>query len=255
MQLKKGLTALILGKNEERNITDCVKSVAFAERVIVIDDFSTDLTKVLAEQAGAEVVRHRLAGDWGQQRNFAISQADTEWILFVDADERISEPLAKEIRAAVDSGEKHAYWIRRECRFLHNHATHGALRPDYVKRLFPTEGARVEGCVHESYFSPFPEKKLRGTMYHYTYENWDQYLKKINKYSTLSAEKYRQNGKKCYFFRDVVLRPFWAFFKIYVLNGGFLDGKMGFVLSVNHYLYTFNKYVKLYYLYKDNGRL
>ena len=92
-------------------------------------------------------------------------------------------------------------------------------------------------------------------MYHYTYDNWDQYFNKLNKYTTLSAEKYKKANKSVSFLKDIVFRPFWAFIKMYLLQGGILDGKMGWVLSVNHYFYTMTKYVKLYYLYKSNGKL
>jgi hypothetical protein len=96
---------------------------------------------------------------------------------------------------------------------------------------------------------------MKKFMYHYTYDNWQQYFNKFNNYTTLAAAKYKEQGKKCYFFRDIILRPFWAFIKVYFLQGGFLDGKLGWILSVNHYFYTMSKYVKLYYLYKSNGKL
>lgn len=93
-------------------------------------------------------------------------------------------------------------------------------------------------------------------MYHYTYDTWSQQLNKLNNYTTLAAAKYKKNNKKCNFFIDIVLRPFWAFFKVYIVNLGFLDGKMGWILSTNHYFYTMNKYIKLYFLYHDeDGRL
>lgn len=89
------ITALILAKNEERNIEDCIRSVSFTDEVLVIDDFSTDHTKQIAENMGARVIQHAMAGDWGGQQTFAIQNATHEWVLFIDADERISEPLAK----------------------------------------------------------------------------------------------------------------------------------------------------------------
>jgi hypothetical protein len=92
-------------------------------------------------------------------------------------------------------------------------------------------------------------------MYHYTYDNWKQYFNKFNNYTTLAAEKYYQQGKGCNFFLDIMLRPLWAFIKVYIINLGFLDGKIGFILSVDHFFYTMTKYVKLYYLYKSNGKL
>lgn len=93
-------------------------------------------------------------------------------------------------------------------------------------------------------------------MYHYTYDSWSHQLNKLNNYTTLAAARYKKDHKKCNFFFDIMLRPFWAFFKVYVLNLGFLDGKMGWILSTNHYFYTMNKYIKLYFLYQDkDGRL
>lgn len=250
------ISALILAKNEERNIQACIKTLSFADDILVIDDFSTDRTKEIAEQLGARVIQRDMNGDWGGQQTFAIQQAKHEWVLFVDADERISEPLAKEICSVVAKGDKKAYWIQRENKFYHHHATHGVLRPDYVNRLFPAEGSYVEGYVHPQIVTPYPNEKLHGIMYHYTYDTWSQQLNKLNNYTTLAAAKYKKNHTECNFFLDIVLRPFWAFFKVYILNLGFLDGKMGWILSTNHYFYTMNKYVKLYFLYHDeDGRL
>ena len=249
------ISALILAKNEERNIADCIKTVLFCDEVLVIDDFSTDRTKELAECLGARVLQRSMAGDWGGQQTFAIRNASHEWVLFVDADERISEELAEEIKATVARGEKNAYWIKRQNKFHFNEATHGILRPDYVNRLFPAKDSYVEGYVHPEIKAPYPDKKLKNVMYHYTYDNWDQYFGKFNNYTRLAAEKYKKNGKSCSFIKDIVLRPIWAFIKVYFLNFGFLDGKMGWILSVNHYFYTMNKYVKLYYLYKSDGKL
>lgn len=249
------ITALILAKNEETNIRDCIQSVHFVDEILVIDDFSIDLTSNIAREMGATVIQRSMDGDWGSQQTFAIQHAQSEWVLFIDADERISELLAKEILDVVADGTPQAYWILRENKFHYNQATHGVLRPDYVNRLFPAKNSYVTGYVHPTIVTPYPNKKLQHVMYHYTYDNWDQYLSKLNNYTRLAAEKYKENNKKCGFMRDIVLRPLWAFIKVYILNKGFLDGKMGWVLSVNHYFYTMNKYVKLYYLYKNNGKL
>lgn len=249
------LSVLILAKNEENNIADCINSVRFANEIIIIDDGSTDKTAGIAQNLGAKIIRHAMNGDWGQQQTFAIAQATNEWILFIDADERISEPLAQEIVKAVQKNEPAAYWLRRENKFHFNKATHGTLRPDYVCRLLPAKGTRVEGYVHPAIIHPYKNTKLHNVMYHYTYDNWNQYFGKFNNYTNLAAEKYRNEGKSVSFFKDIVLRPAWAFFKIYIFNGGFLDGKLGWILSVNHYFYTMTKYVRLYYLYKSNGKL
>lgn len=249
------VTTIILTRNEEGNIRDCINTVQFSNEILVVDDGSTDQTKEIARSMGARVVEHAMNGDWGAQQTFAIREAQSKWILFLDADERISEPLAKEIQKIVKEDKPMAYWIQRHNQFHHNHATHGVLRPDWVLRLMPAEGSYVEGYVHPTIIAPYEEGRLQGPMYHYTYDNWHQYFNKLNNYTTLSAEKYRDQGKSCSFFKDIVLRPLWAFIKMYFLQGGILDGKMGYVLSVNHYFYTMTKYVKLYHLYKSNGKL
>lgn len=253
---KVGVSVIILTRNEERNIRDCIESVMdFADEVLVIDDGSTDETVPISERLGAKVLSHPLNGDWGQQKNFAMDNAVNDWILLLDADERISEPLAREIVAAVSAGEAYAYDMHRENRFQHHVANHGILRPDRVLRLFPGKGSRVEGRVHETVVTPYPLKQLNGPIYHYTYDNWDQYFGKFNHYTRLAAEKSRAQGKHATFLKDIVLRPLWAFIKIYFINGGFLDGKLGWIFSVNHYFYTMTKYVRLYHLERTGGKL
>lgn len=249
------ISVVIVAKNEERNIGDCIKSCSFATEVLVIDDCSTDKTVEIAKSLGARVITRAMNGDWGGQQTFAIQQTKYEWLFLIDADERCTPELAEEIVQTVEKGEKFAYWIQRRNLFHHNKATHGTLRPDYVCRLMPKEGTYVDGYVHQAIVTPYDNKRLTAFMYHYTYDNWTQYLNKLNHYTTLAAEKYKKDGKSCGFFKDIIIRPGWAFFKMYVLDRGFLDGKLGWILAVNHYFYTLNKYVKLYYLYKSNGKL
>ena len=109
------------------------------------------------------------------------------------------------------------------------------------------------GQIMDFYLAKTYKKVLPKT--HYTYDNWEQHMNKINKYTTLAAEKYKNQGKKVSFTKDVVFRPLWGFFKEYIIDLGFLDGKIGWVFAVAHYYYTTMKYAKLYYLYKDNGKL
>ena len=144
------ISVLILARNEEANIRECIESCTFAGEVIVIDDFSTDDTEKIAEACGARVIRRAMDGDWGGQQTFAVEQARCGWIFFIDADERCTPEAAEEIARTVEKGEKAAYWLRRQNRFRHNKAVHGVLRPDYVCRLMPAEGVRVEGYTSPS---------------------------------------------------------------------------------------------------------
>ena len=249
------VSVLILTRNEEKHIRECIEScLPFADEIIVIDDGSTDQTVTIAENLGAKVIKHAMNGNWGAQQTFAISQATCHWIFFIDADERCSQELCEEIKQVIE-GKDLAYLIQRHNRFYHNKATHGVLRPDYVCRLMPAKGSYVEGLVHPTIVTPYEKGRLKAHMYHYTYDNWQQYLNKFNQYTTLAAEKYKDTNKSVSFVKDIFLRPMWAFVKMYILHGGFLDGKLGWILSVNHYFYTMMKYVKLYHLYKSNGKL
>lgn len=238
------LSAIIIAKNEAKNIRDCLDSVAFADEIIVVDDHSEDETTLLAEQAGACVYQRAMNGDFAGQQNFAIGKAHGDWLLFIDCDERITEKLSKKIQAVIN-GKLCAYRLRRLNHFAEQRVRFGTLRPDSVCRLVPNQNVRFEGLVHQKLVHDFPEKKLRPPMLHFTYASWTQYYAKFEQYTRLSAQKYADNGRKVNTVRDFFIRPLWAFFKMYVVHGGFLDGKIGWVLAVNHYYYTLTKYVRL----------
>ena len=239
-------SVLILAKNEEKNIRDCVLSCSgFADEVIVIDDFSEDNTAIIASKIGAKIIQRSMAGNWGAQQTFAIEQATSDWVFFIDADERCTPDLAAEIKKIVQTKNFAAYWVRRLNFFNHKRVKHGMLSPDWVARLLPREGSSVEGYVHPKIIFNAPEKKLKGNMLHYTYETWDQIERKMQKYSSLAAKKYHQEGKKSHFIIDVSIRPFFAFIKMYFFKLGFLDGTIGLALSINYANYTLSKYFKL----------
>ncbi len=252
------LTVLICAKNEIQNIRDCIESARFADEILMIDDFSSDGTEVLAKQLGATVIQRSMDGDWSGQRNFGIAAAKGDWIFVLDADERISNELQQTIMYLVKQNEPKTYCVMRENCFHHNKATHGVLRSDSVARLFMKRNAHYEGRVHEKLVTPFVQERISakyGVLYHYTYDNWDAYFGKFNRYTALMAQQQFENGKSVSFFRDIVLRPWVAFFKMYIVHRGFLDGRLGYILSVNHFFYTMTKYVRLYYLKKSKGKL
>lgn len=242
------ISVLILAKNEEKNIGDCITSCNFADDILVIDDGSTDKTQEIAESLGARVIHRSMNGDWGGQQTFAIQQAKHDWIFFIDADERCTPALCEEIKTVVAKGNRYGYWVRRINHFKHKIVKHGPLSPDWVCRLMPREGSYVEGFVHPKIVHKYENRKLTKDMLHYTYETWDQYLRKMNQYSTLAARKNFEKGKKSNFILDVILRPAFAFFKMYILKLGILDGKIGYMLSMNYANYTMNKYIKMRFL-------
>lgn len=247
------LTVLILARNEENNICDCIKSALFADEVVVIDDFSTDNTKQIAEQLGATVYQHAMNGNWGEQQNFAIDQAKTEWVFFLDADERITTKLADEIKSTVKNNERYAYKVPRLNHVMGEAIYHCGWYPDYGYHLMPRDGFRVEGFVHPTFVHNLPVKHLTNHIIHYTYVSWEQYFNKFNLYTRLAAEKKLAQGKGSNFFIDIVIRPCIAFLKMYVLKSGWRSGKTGFIISALHSFYTMTKYVKLYYLQKSRN--
>ena len=252
---KLPVSVVLLTKNEEHNVGACLNSCSFAKEVIVVDDGSIDGTVLLATEAGAKVYQRALNNDWGAQKTFGIQKATQPWVLLIDADERVSLLLQQSIRKVCQDYPRQAYWIQRENHFMSGSATHGILRPDWILRLFPKEGARVEGKVHEAVITPFETRRVKGRLIHYPYYSWDAYFGKFDKYTRVAAEKYLAEGRNCIFLRDILLRPIWAFIKVYFINRGFLDGKLGFIFSVNHYFYTLAKYVRFYYLKHHGGRI
>ncbi|MBQ1914801.1 MAG: glycosyltransferase family 2 protein [Selenomonadaceae bacterium] len=255
--MKLPLSVLILAKNEERNIADCIRSALFAEEIIVIDDMSNDRTVEMAESLGAKVVQHSLDGNWGAQQTFAIRQASHDWIYFLDADERISEKLGRKIQELVlKDDRRYAYCNARLSYFWNQPLRHGGWFPDYVVRLLPARGTYVTGFVHPQFHHDYEEVRLPREEYliHYPYRDWNHYFNKLNFYTTLAAEKSKAEGKSANLF-SMISHPFWASFRMYVLKGGWKDGRIGFVLAAFHFFYTMAKYVKLYYLDKRNDHV
>ncbi len=251
---KVNLSIVILARNEETNLPECLKTCDFAKEIILIDDNSTDKTVEIAKSFGAKVFSRPLAGDWGKQQTFAIQQATGSWIFLLDCDERITEELKLSIIQKVDKNELFSYEVQRHNKFYNFKIDHGSLRPDWVPRLFPNDGVSVVGRVHPKIQFKYPLKKLTGKLLHYTYSSMDQYYSKLNQYAGLCAQKYYENGKKIYFFRDILLRPCWSAFKVYFINRGFLDGKMGVIFAMNQYIYTAQKYIRSWVLSKTNGK-
>lgn len=253
---KLPVSIVLLTRNEESNIRACLESCTFAQEVILVDDGSMDRTVEIAGELGARIFHRSMNGDWGAQQTYGIEQAAQPWIFLLDADERVTPQLKASIEKVLNGDDRHvSYEVQRENHFISGRASHGVVRPDWVLRLMPREGASVVGQVHPAIVTPFPSKRLKGRLVHFPYANWDSYFRKFDKYTKLAAEKYLAEGRNCHFVSDILLRPAWAFFKVYFLNRGFLDGKLGFIFSVNHYFYTLAKYVRFYYLKNHAGKI
>ena len=246
------LTTVILTKNEEKNIIDVVCNCKqLTSNVLIVDSGSTDKTVELAKQNGAKVVNREWDNDFSAQRNFALEHVDTDWVLYLDADERLDEMLISEIKVVLESGAPAMYRFIRQNSAFGRDFKYGVLGPDSVTRLFPKDKVRWQDKVHERPVGDLPVVTLKGYLKHYTYRSFEQYVQKMNQYSSIGAQNYHDKHKKVSILGDFILRPFFAFFKMYIIKRGFLEGWLGFVLCLNYTNYTLNKYVKLKLLNKE----
>ena len=193
------ITAIILTHNEETNIADCIRSVGFADEILVIDDSSTDATVDIATAEGARVIHRPMNGNWGEQRNYALSQVSCDIAFFLDADERVTTKLSNEIQQNLALNQECCLAMRRENHFSEGAITHGILRPDLVTRIFPKNKGHYEGRVHEKLICPLPVVTLKEKLIHFPYSDWSHYWKKFDKYTDSSAKKYFEAGRTCSF--------------------------------------------------------
>lgn len=239
------ITVVILTKNEEENIVDVIKNAQrLTSSVLIVDSGSEDRTIELAEKNKAAVIYRNWDNDFAAQRNFALKYVVTEWVMYLDADERMSADLISDVKKVVNE-DLALYKIERRNNAFGKSFKYGVLGPDSVVRLFPKDKGYWKGKVHERVICELPLKKLCGYIEHYTYKDFDEYLEKMNIYSTIGAVKNFESGKKVKPIKDFICRPLFAFFKMYFLKRGFLEGWMGFLLCMNYANYTLNKYIKL----------
>ena len=240
------VTVVILTRNEEKNIEGAIENAKLvSEKVLIVDSGSTDNTVELARENGAKVVFREWDDDFSAQRNYALENIDTRWVVYLDADEQLNEQLISEIKKVIETDSVAMYrFIRRNSAFGKDFK-YGVLGPDSVTRLFPKDKVRWQDKVHERPVGDLPVITLKGYMKHYTYRTFEQYIQKMNQYSSIGAQNYHDKHKKVSVIGDFVFRPLFAFLKMYVLKKGFLEGWLGFVLCLNYANYTLNKYVKL----------
>ncbi|MBQ7515098.1 MAG: glycosyltransferase family 2 protein [Schwartzia sp.] len=242
----KTLAVIILARNEAENIADCLATAAFADEVLVVDSGSEDGTPDIAREKGARVVDHPMTEGFAAQRNYALTQTTTDWVLYLDADERLSPEIGPEIRAVMAAGPVACYEIERQNVVFGQRMRYGPHRPDWSLRLFPRTAVRWEGIVHEVARVELPVRRLRAGMLHYTYTRWSDYFAKFNRYTTLAADEMRARGRTVGG-GAILSHSFFAFFRSYVLRQGFREGFLGLVMSLLAGGYTMVKYLKLKY--------
>jgi len=242
------LSAVIITYNEERNIRDCLESIKWVDEIVVVDAYSSDRTVEIAREYTDKVYRHPWLG-YGGQKNFGINQATSDWVLIVDADERVTEELRHEIQATLQSPDEEAvgYEIPRKNYFHGQWMRWAGQYPDYQLRLFKrTYGRYDRRRIHEHLILTGEKKFLKKPLEHFSYQSISDYLRRLNVYTTLGAEEKFQIKKTIQQYYDLVIRPVSTFIKFYILKQGIREGIRGFILSILASFHTFMKYAKLW---------
>jgi glycosyltransferase involved in cell wall biosynthesis len=235
---------VLITRNAADQLGACLASLAFADEILVVDSGSDDGSREIAAQHGARVIEKDWMG-FGRQKQYAVEQARNDWVLCVDADERVSPELARSIAAALAAPQAPIYRMARRNRFLGRWLSHGEGYPDWSLRLFDRKEARwSDDPVHEKVLYAVTPGTLEGDLLHESATDLSDYLAKMNRYTTLAAEQLHANGRKAGL-AVLVLSPVVRFVKFYVLRLGFLDGLPGLVHISIGCMSSFLKYAKL----------
>ncbi len=244
------LAVALIVKNEAQELPFCLNSVKdWVDEIIVLDSGSTDGTQAIAQSYGAKIYSNTHWPGFGKQRQLAQTYIKSDYVLWLDADERVTPELKAQIQAAVASDESHTlYQINRLSEVFGKKIHHSGWYPDYVTRLYRTKDTQYDdSLVHESVVVPagFKLKKLDGHLLHYTYKTLHQYLNKSASYAQAWAEQRAAKGKKASLW-DACSHAFARFIRMYLLKRGFMDGKHGFLLAVLSAHSVFVKYAELW---------
>lgn len=238
------LSVTVITFNEEVNIRAALDSVHWADEVVVVDSFSTDRTAEICLEYTPHVHRRPWQG-YVRQKNLAADLASNDWIFNLDADERVTPELRLELQGLLRHGPPCAgYYVARRNYFLGRWIRQAGWYPDYILRLYHKgKGRYGDREVHETVDVRGRVETLRHPLEHYTYRSVEEYLCRMDRYSTLAARELEKKGKPPRWY-DCILRPFWTFWKMYGFRGGYREGKYGFVLSGLYAFYAFAKYAK-----------
>ena len=242
---KVTLSVIIAAKNEAHNIADCIASVAFADEILVLDSGSQDATATIAQQLRAKVVHTDWQG-YGAQQQRGIDLAQSDWVLSLDADERISPELQLEIVRAINSPVAKGYRLPRSSSFCGQFMKAGGWTPDYTTRLVRRDCAGFTShFLHAHMTVAGTTSDLKSPIIHYSYRNLDDVLDKLSRYSRGAAMDAATQGQTSGLGK-AILKAQWAFFRTFVLRAGFLDGRMGLVLAIFNAQITYYKYLRLH---------
>ncbi len=240
------ITVIVPTFNEEDNIRACLESVAWADDIFVVDSFSTDGTLEIAREFTAHIVQHEYVNS-ATQKNWAIPQCTTDWIMVVDADERVTPELRDHIQTILAEGtDRDGFYLKRMTIFFGRLIRHCGWHKDYLVRLWRRGKGRYEDLhVHADVIVDGSVGRIEEYLLHDTYRSFDHYLEKFGRYTTWSAQDLHDRGRRATWV-NLTLRPAWRFVRMFILRHGFLDGKRGLILCSLAAFSVFMKYAKLW---------
>lgn len=247
------ISAVVLTKNEERNIADCLSSVSWCDEVIVVDDISTDKTVDIAKKLGAKVFERDLNDDFSEQRNFGLSKTKGDWVLFIDADERVSSALWYEIMQHTNNpiSNHSGFYLKRRDKIWGQELNYGETGNIKLLRLAKKDSGGWVGPVHETWKVKGQTETLNNPLIHYPHINVEKFLKEINFYTDLRAnELYIKKTKST--LSSVLFYPSGKFIHNYIVKQGFRDGIPGLILAMMMSFHSFLVRGKLWQLGQNN---
>lgn len=244
------ISALAITLNEAEVIEDFIKSLWFVDEIIVVDSFSSDETVSIASRYENVCVLQRKFDNFSDQKNYAIAQSKNDWVVFFDPDEKISKEMGQEILEALKNPKAVAFSVKRELYFMGKRIKYSGFQTDWVVRVFDKNHCEYNGnLVHETLDVTGETAKLKTRLPHHTYKNFDDYTRKLHRYSALQARMLYDKKKKPNLFH-FLFRPAYRFWHQYLLRLGILDGKEGFILAYINAFSVFKRYVNLWLLYR-----
>ena len=246
------LSIVIITKNSEQDIEKCLKSVDFADEIIVLDSGSTDNTVSICKKYTSSVFETDWPG-FGMQKNRALGYAKSDWVLSLDSDEWVSKELKQEILNLIQSNQNYTYSIPRKSYYCGKLIKYGHWSSDKVIRLFKNKSAKFSNDkIHEKLLPTHPIKQTKNFLLHNSFKTHEEVLAKMNSYSTLTAELKLSKGKNGGLFKAIT-HGLWSFIRSYILKLGFLDGKQGLMLAISFAEGSYYRYVKMLQLSQNNN--
>ncbi len=245
------ISAIILTRNEEKNVVDCINSVKWCDEVIVVDDNSTDRTIEIAEREKVEIYKHPLGNNFSAQRNFALEKAKGEWILFVDADERITDSLRYEIQSVISDpmNSYRGFSIKRDDILWGKQLRFGETASIKLLRLGKKNSGEWNGMIHEEWKIKGKIGGLKNSIRHFPHQEISEFLSEINFYTDIRSEELFSKGIKASAF-SVIAYPKAKFILNFIIRKGFLDGIEGFIFAIIMSFHSFLVRGKLWFLWQ-----